>query len=99
MFQRICVVFFSHIALIKIGSYPRMHDQFAYREAVKDIHQIVELIRIIVAETSLNRYLQVSGNGIGVDVIEELLKRKGLREEPRAFALRANGSRRTAEIL
>ena len=57
MFQSVLEVFFTRFAPVIVRSYPGVNDQLAYGVAVKDVHEIVELIWIIVAEPGLDRYL------------------------------------------
>ena len=75
-----------------------MNDQLANGEAIEDVHEIIELIGIIVAEPGLDRYLQVRRSGIGIDVIKKLLECQRFRKESRALAFRADSSGRTSEI-
>ena len=62
MLQSVCVVFPAGLAFIEIGSYPRVHDQLANRECIEDIYEVIELVRVIVAEARLNRDLHIIGN-------------------------------------
>ena len=50
MLQSVCEVFFTRFALIEICSYPGVNDEFTYREFVKDINEVIELLRILIAE-------------------------------------------------
>ena len=80
-------VFFSGLTLIEVRSDPGVDDQFAYGEIVKDIDEVVELVRVIVAEPGLYGNLHVLRFGITVDVIQELLEFKRLRQEACTLAL------------
>ena len=98
MSESVCEVFFADVALIVVGPDPGVHDQLAKGVVVEDLQKIVEFVRIIEAEPRLDRYLHVRSGGVGIDVIQKRLKSRCLREESRAFALRADGSGRASEI-
>ena len=53
MLQGVCVILFPWLALIKVRLYPGMHDQLAYGEGIKDLQEIVEFVRIKIAEPCL----------------------------------------------
>lgn len=98
MLQSICVVFFSDLALIKVSSYPGVHDQFAQRESIENICKRIKLLRIAEAEPCFDRDLHAVGFGIREDVIQKTLKGRRVLEKSRALAFGTYGSGRTPEI-
>ena len=75
-----------------------MHDQFADREEIEDLHKRRKLFRIMVTESSFDRDLHAIFFCVRIDVRKEPQKRIFILQKPRAFSFRADGAGGASEI-
>mgnify|MGYP003330524172 CR=1 FL=1 len=84
--QSIGIVVVTRFALVEVGADPRVNDELAHGMSIVDLEQIIELIRIVEAESGLDRDDDIFVLRIIVNTVKESLQFVSLRKETRAFS-------------